>query len=332
MPIAPINLLYGAIAICALLLIEGLFYLILDSRDGQRSVNRRMRMLSDNKNAHDVYAVLRRPEPESWKYLGSFGDVFVKLNNLLTQTGLTITTGRVVIIMALLSILVFFSLIIFSVKNTDFQLDGVMMAGVALLSFAIGVGAPLVYFRRLKSRRMKLFGEQLPDALDMMVRSLRVGHPVSVAIALAAQQMPDPIGTELGIAVDEISYGLELQEALANISKRNDVPDFDFVVVAITIQNETGGNLAEVLNGLSVVIRARFRMFKKIQALAAEGKFSAKLLACMPFVFAAFVFASKPKYYLQVIDDPLFFQIMLGAFILQVFGIFIMHKLINFRV
>ncbi len=332
MPIAPINLLYGAIAICALLLIEGLFYLIMDSKDGHRSVNRRMRMLSDGKDARDVYAVLRRPEPESWKHLGSFGSIFAKLNDLLTKSGLTITTGRVVVIMALLSILVFFSLVIFTVRNTAFQLDGVMMAGVALLSVAIGVGAPLAYFRHLKSRRMKLFGEQLPDSLDMMVRSLRVGHPVSVAIALAAQQMPDPIGTELGIAVDEITYGLELQEALSNVSDRIDVPDFEFVVVAITIQNETGGNLAEVLDGLSVVIRARFRMYKKIQALAAEGRFSAKMLAVLPFGFAAFVFSSKPKYYLQVIDDPLFLQIMLGAFILQVFGIFIMHKLINFRV
>lgn len=332
MPITPINLLYGAIAICALLLVEGLFYLILDSRGGQRSVNRRMRMLSDGKEGQDVYAVLRRPEPESWKQFGPFGDAFAKLNDLLTQTGLTIATGRVVIIMALLSFLTFFTLVIIAVRNAVFQLDGVTMAAAALLSIAIGVGAPLVYFRYLKTRRMKLFGEQLPDALDMMVRSLRVGHPVSVAIALAAQQMPDPIGTELGIAVDEITYGLELQEALENISNRLDVPDFDFVVVAITIQNETGGNLAEVLNGLSVVIRARFRMFKKIQAMAAEGKFSAKILSGLPFGFAAFVFASKPTYYLQVIDDPLFFQIMGGALIMQVIGIFIMHKLINFRV
>lgn len=332
MPIISTYLLYGAIAVCAFLLAEGLLYLFVDSRDGQRNVNRRMRMLSSGENSQDVYARLRRPPPEEWSHLGPVGDLFARLNRLLGQTGLTIATGRVVLMLVLLSVLTFFGILTFAYKQSALQFGaGTLLLG-ALFSVTVGIGGPLLYFMYLRAKRMKLFAEQLPDALDMMVRSLRVGHPVSVAITLSAKQMSDPIGSELGMAVDEMTYGLELQEALANLGDRINVPDFEFVVVAISIQHETGGNLAEVLNGLSVVIRSRFRMFKKIRALAAEGRFSAKILGVLPFAFAAFTYSAKPEYYLQVSDDPLFLQIMIGAVLLQGVGIFIMHKLINFRV
>ncbi len=332
MSIAPIYLLYGAIALCSLLLVEGLFYLIADSKEGQSGANRRMRMLSSGADPDEIYAKLRRPEPESWTHLGFIGEFLAKLHLMVNQAGLTISTGRVGVLMLLLTCMSFFGFVLFILKKTSIEMEAITVLTGMGLSLAIGVAAPLLYFRYMKSRRMKLFGEQLPDALDMMVRSLRVGHPISIAISLASKQMPDPIGTELGFAVDEMTYGLELREALANIGDRVDVPDFQFVVVAISIQHDTGGNLAEVLHGLSTVIRARFQMFRKIRALAAEGSFSAKVLGALPFVFGAFTFAAKPQYYLGVADEPLFLQIMVLGLVLQITGIFIMHKLINFRV
>lgn len=332
MSIAPIYLLYGAIALCSLLLVEGLFYLIADSKEGQRGANRRMRMLSAGADPDEIFAKLRRPEPETWEHLGVIGDFLAKLHIMINQAGLTISTGRVGVLMVVLSCMGFFGFVLLILRKTAIELDAVAILIGLALSFAIGMGSPLLYFRHLKTRRMKLFGEQLPDALDMMVRSLRVGHPVSIAITLASKQMPDPIGTELGFAVDEMTYGLELREALGNIADRVDVPDFQFVVVAISIQHDTGGNLAEVLHGLSTVIRARFQMFRKIRALAAEGSFSAKLLGALPFVFGAFTFAAKPSYYTNVASEPLFLKIMAVALVLQLTGIFIMNKLINFRV
>jgi tight adherence protein B len=203
---------------------------------------------------------------------------------------------------------------------------------VLALSFGVGVAGPIFFLKFKKMKRLKLFVEQLPDALDIMVRSLQAGHPVSAAMTLVTKEMPDPIGTEFGIAVDEMTYGLELREALANLGDRVDVEDYQYVVVSINIQHETGGNLAEVLHGLSTVIRARFRMFKKIRAISAEGRLSGKILAIMPFGFAAFTFTTKPGYYLSAVDDPLFWPLVGAALALELAGIFIMYKLVNFRV
>jgi tight adherence protein B len=123
-----------------------------------------------------------------------------------------------------------------------------------------------------------------------------------------------------------------LREALANVGKRVGLQDFQFVVVAISIQHDTGGNLAEVLGGLATVIRARFRMFQKVKALTAEGRFSAKFLAGLPFAFLVMVYSSKPSYYLNQIDDPLFAKMMGAALGLQIIGMFVMRKMINFKV
>lgn len=325
-------LLYGLIALAAILLAEGLFYLFLDNSSTARTINRRMSMIAAGKSAQDIHKKLMRDTAESRAHLGPFGDLITALDKLLGQTGLTITVTRMLFMMGVLSLFAFAGLALLNFRHTLMPFGGKFFLIAIILALVVGVGAPLLYLLRLKVKQTKLFEEQLPEALDMMVRSLRVGHPVSVALALAAKQMPDPIGSQLGLVVDETNYGMELRDALEKLGDRVDVPDFEFVIVAISIQHDTGGNLAEVLNGLSEVIRSRFRMFKKVRALAAEGRFSAKILSVLPFAFAAFTFSAKPKYYLSVIDDPMFFKIALGALLMQVLGIFIMHKLINFRI
>jgi tight adherence protein B len=201
-----------------------------------------------------------------------------------------------------------------------------------VVSLGAGIGGPIAFLYYKKAGRLKTFAEQLPDALDIMVRSLQAGHPISAAMTLVTKEMPDPIGTEFGIAVDEMTYGLELREALANLGERVDVEDYQYVVVSINIQHETGGNLAEVLHGLSTVIRARFRMFKKIKALSAEGRLSAKILAILPIGFAALTFSNKPHYYINAADDPLFWPLVGVALGLELVGVYIMYKLVNFRV
>ena len=143
------------------------------------------------------------------------------------------------------------------------------------------------------------------------------------------------MGTEFGIAVDEMTYGLDLRQALENLGKRVDhknCQDFQYVLVSINIQHDTGGNLAETLAGLSKVIRDRFQMFKKIRVLSAEGRLSSKILAALPILFLLFMITSKPEFYTAVIDDPLFWPIIFLAAGLQIIGILIMRKLVNFRV
>jgi tight adherence protein B len=326
-----IYLVYGGIFLAALLLIEGLYYLYSDSRSGREQSNRRMRLLAAGASPREVFETLRRKQRENLEGLGRLGEVIGKLDLLIQQAGFTVPLRRILLLMGALTVGVFLSLM---VAFRGAIVVGGMTATVTALVVAvlIGIFGPVFYLKYMKSKRMKLFGEQLPDALDIMVRSLHAGHPVSAAMTLVTREMPDPIGSEFGLAVDEMTYGLDLRDALANLGDRVDVEDFQYVVVAMNIQHETGGNLAEVLNGLSEVIRARFRMFKKIRALSAEGRLSAKILASMPFIFGGLVFSSKPEFYLDVIDDPLFLPLVGVALVLELLGIYIMYKLVNFRV
>jgi len=332
MSIPPIYLIYGATFLFAILLVEGLYYFLSDLRSDRSTVNRRMRMLSKEEDTGSVYLKLRRPDPESWSGYGVLAEPLSALNRLVVQSGLAITVGRALLLMVAGSLLVFIGLFVLLLTKTAVQLDWTLIFGLFAASFVLGVAGMLFYLRTLKGRRKKRFAEGFPDALDIIVRSLRVGHPVSVSLSLAAQQIPDPIGTEFGIVVDEVTYGLDLGEALANMSERVDVDDFQYFVVAVGIQHETGGNLADVLGSLAAVIRSRFRMFQKVKALAAEGKFSAKCLSVLPPAFGFFTFSSNPHYYLNVSSEPLFWKIGILAIVLQSVGIFAMYKMINFRV
>src|SRR3546814_582863 len=153
-----------------------------------------------------------------------------------------------------------------------------------------------------------------------MVRSLRAGHPINAAMALVAREMSDPMGTEFGIMVDEMTYGLEMDEALENLSDRVQVEDFNYVVMSIGIQRETGGNLAGVLAGLSHVIRERARMFLKVRALSSEGRISALVLCILPFAASGFIYIGNPSYYTKVVDDPLFMPGLGISFIALLLG------------
>jgi tight adherence protein B len=191
---------------------------------------------------------------------------------------------------------------------------------------------PYLYLIYKKSARLKEFGEQLPDSLDLIVRSLRAGHPVSAALSLVAKEMPDPIGSEIGIVVDEMTYGLDLSEALRNLAARVPHEDLRFLVVTIQIQYMVGGNLAEVLGNLSQIIRDRYQMFAKIRAVTAEGRSSAILIGILPMVFAGFMILTNPQFFSNVIDDPLFWPMVGGGVALMLMGQFIIYKMVNFKV
>ena len=332
MPIDPIYLLFGAIFLGVFLLVEGIYYFFTDNFGRRGAANRRMRLLSSGKDAKKVFTQLRRTPEKQWNNLGPLGPALQAAEVLIIQSGSPVTMRRLLLCMVGLTIVTFISIIFLVLRIPTIPAGPSTLIVVAVASFAVGAGAPVLHLDFVKTRRTKHFSEQLPDALDMMVRSLRAGHPVSVAMRLAAEQMPDPIGTEIGIAVDEMTYGLELREALENVGDRVDVQDFQYVVVAISIQHETGGSLADVLGGLATVIRSRFRMFRKVRALSAEGRFSAKILGLLPFAFAGLTFSARPEYYLAVAGDILFLRVVGIAIVLQVLGMLIMRKMINFRV
>jgi tight adherence protein B len=254
------------------------------------------------------------------------------LDRLIAQSGLTLTLRQLLIGMGVLGVATTAAAFSFAWNLKGMPTGGTLVLLALMGGLAAGGALPIVVLKRLKAARIAKFSEQLPDALDMMVRSLRAGHPVTTAMELAARQMADPMGTELGLAVDEMTYGIPLREALQKMGDRVDQPDFQFVVVAISIQNDTGGNLAEVLEGLSAVIRDRFRMMRKVHALSAQARFSGRLLGAMPFAFAAITYSMRPDYYLKVMGDPMFMPILGIALTLQVSGLVIMNRMINFKV
>ncbi len=146
----------------------------------------------------------------------------------------------------------------------------------------MGVGAVFVWVNKTAKKRLGMIEEQLPDAVELMVRSLRVGHPFSSALQIVAKEVPDPLGTEMGVISDEAAYGRDVGEALKAMAERMDMQDLRFLAVAVTIQQTSGGNLAEILDGLAKVIRSRFKLFRRVKAITAEAKWSGMFLSLFP--------------------------------------------------
>ncbi|MFA7430412.1 MAG: type II secretion system F family protein [Rhodospirillaceae bacterium] len=312
-----IHILYGALFLAVLLAVEGLFMLLGGDQSRRKAINRRMRMRLGGHTAQEVMHKLRRTErPEGGN--GPLG----RLDTLIGQAGLGMSALTLVLAMLVGAGVLWLLLAV--VRNVE-------PISSAVIATVIAVGGPLILLRVHRTRRTKRFNEQLPDALDMAVRSLRAGHPVSAALKLVSEQMSDPIGTEIGIVVDEMTYGLDLREALDNLSRRIGASEVDFMVVAINIQHQAGGNLAEVLGGLSIVIRDRIKMVRKIRAISAEGKLSAWILSAMPFVVAGVVNVANPSHFRDVADDPLFLPGMAVLGGLLAVGIFTVFRMVRFR-
>jgi tight adherence protein B len=201
------------------------------------------------------------------------------------------------------------------------------MVGAAILTGSLSWIALVI----MRQKRIRALSEQLPTAIDLMIRSLRAGHPVVAAIHLAAEEMADPIGTELGIVVDETTYGVELKEALLSLYKRTRLEDFAFLQVSVSIQSETGGNLAEILSNLASVIRSRFMLEKKVKALASEGKMSAIILSVLPILMVSGIMAGQPSYYNKAVVEPEFWPVAVGVLILYIFGLYLIHRITNFK-
>jgi tight adherence protein B len=171
----------------------------------------------------------------------------------------------------------------------------------------------------------------MPLALDVINRALRAGHPVVSAVRLAADEMGDPIGSEFGLIVDETTYGFEFRDALMNFARRSGSADANFFAVSVSIQSETGGNLAEILDGLATVIRSRSSLAKRVKALSSEGRASAALLSVLPVLLITVMMLTNPAYYTTKFSDPIFWPTVGGVFTTYMIGLLMIHRLINFK-
>jgi len=173
---------------------------------------------------------------------------------------------------------------------------------------------------------------QLPEALDVIVRSLSAGHPVPVAMGLVAREMSDPIGSEFGIASDEVSFGSNISTAIQRLADRIGHDDFELFSAMIRLQERTGGNLAELLRANAKTIRERQKMRLRIKACSAEGRMSAYILNVAPIALFFLIRLTSPDFYGDVSDSPLLKPAFIGVVIWMLIGNLVMRKMINFRI
>ncbi|TPI26217.1 type II secretion system F family protein [Mesorhizobium sp. B3-1-6] len=314
-----IYFIYVLAAASVILAAEALFVSYSSGRTRAGTINRRLKRLTDEAPAEQTLQGLLRERglTDSGDYI--FGAV--ALNRLYTQSGITgnpLTFAAIFILAGLVVALLL-------------KLLAGLSAIAAFAAFVVvGFVLPILFLRRTRDKRIMKFAKQLPNALDMIVRSLRAGHPVSVAVGLVAREMPDPLGTEFGIVSDEITFGLSIEQAARKLSERVGFEGLHLLSVSLSIQSKTGGNLTEILANLSAVLRERQKLRLKIRALSAEGRFSAWFISLFPLVMFAILWLSAPSYYGAVWGNPLIFPVFTIFGVWALLGDFIMYRMINF--
>jgi tight adherence protein B len=190
---------------------------------------------------------------------------------------------------------------------------------------------PSGYIFLKKKKRMSKFEKQLPDAMDLIARSLRAGLAFSAGLKSVSEEFPDPVGIEFGKTVSEINFGIATDEALKNLATRIDCPDLRFFVISVILQKETGGNLAEILESIARLVRERFKFQGKVRALSAEGRLSSVLLVAIPFFLAGLILILNPDYIRALKDEPIGNMMVVGALIMMIIGVVILKKMIRLK-
>ena len=316
----PIYLIYLLVAASAGLFAEGFYLLCFTGATYRNNVNRRLKLLKDQPDRENILIQLRRERGLTSS--GGYSLKSVNLNQLVLQSGLTVGFTRLATFVAIGAVIAFVAGVI---------VRGSVVQGLLIALFC-GLVLPILVLRFLRKRRQKAFGAQFPDGLDMIVRSLRAGHPVPVAVSMVGREMRDPIGSEFGILADEVTYGADLESGLRNLYFRVGQEDLPLFVTAVAIQGTTGGNLGEILQNLSAVIRERFKMRRKIRALAAEARASALILSSLPIAIFAVIQFVTPEFYASVWDEDITKKTLAIAGCWMGVGNFIMYRLVNFKI
>lgn len=303
-----------------------------DRRRERSAVNQRLKMLNSGQDREAVSLKLLKNVPRP---LGPDAGPIARLYARFTRTVMISAVpieSRAMMLAAIVAFFVLFMLIsaLLWMAKFSFNIGVLLLIVTAAAAFSIGI--PLIVIGRMADRRRARMEQQFPVALDVFTRSLRAGHPVASAIQLVTEEMPDPIGSEFGLVSDEIAYGANLPDALFAMAERWDLEDMRMFVVAISVQNETGGNLAEILENLSRVIRDRASMLMMVRALSSEGRMTGWLLTALPVLAFCGLLLINPGFYLDVAGDPIFLIGFPALLLLYVIGIIWIRKLVDIKV
>ena len=319
---------FGAV----LLLVEVVVGWMANSRSTGKAINLRLRMISEGRDREQTMSLLRRRVsalPTGLPpILLHFGQRFERM---LIASQVTIPTGRLMLMILLAPVAIFFAiLLLMSAILPGIAIGQILM--VATFALVVGALLPLMFLQFKANRTRKKMQDQFPVALDVFVRGLRAGHPIAAALDLLTVEMPDPIGSQFGVVVDEVTYGAELRDALQAMADRWELEDMHMFVVSLSVQSETGGNLAEILDNLSTVIRERHSMYLKVRALSSEGRMTAIMLTVLPVFAFAFLFLVNPGFYLDVADDPAFMPGFILLIVMYVIGFISIRKMVDLKV
>lgn len=321
-----------AVFAAVFLLSQVLIRMTADSRTRVRAVNRRLRMLQGGIHHDKVIASLRKNDPTELVGLPGFANaMLLTIRRMLLMATVPMSLGQFLLTVAV-ALFAVLALVFTLTWVAGYQLTSGIILLLLTVTAAATIAIPVMIISFLAQRRRKRMQEQFPVALDIFVRALRSGHPVAAAIELLTTEMEDPVGSEFGLVSDEVTYGAELADALHAMAERWDLDDIRMFVVSLSVQQETGGNLAEILENLASVIRARAAMYMKVRSLSSEGRMTGWLLTALPVFTFVMLFLSNPRFYLDVAKDPIFyigFPLMIAWYFVGVFSI---RKMVNLKV
>ncbi|MDZ4087227.1 MAG: type II secretion system F family protein [Tabrizicola sp.] len=322
MEISAAPLIYIMIFVAVVVIVNGIYLIVFGKSISLNSkVSRRLTLLEKNANREQVLEQLRK---EMNQHLNAKNiPLYSMLAKKAQRANIAFSPQALIGIMAGLSVFAFFLLSIFTAAETGLRVA---------LGIAMGVGGVYYWVNSTAKKRMNLLEEQLPDSIELMVRSLRVGHPFSTAVGIVAKEIPDPLGSEFGVISDEAAYGRDVSESLKAFAERMDSQDLRFLAVAVSIQQQSGGNLAEILEGLARVVRARFKLFRRVRAITAEAKWSGMFLSGFPIAALVMINVVQPDYYDEVKETTAYIPAALFVITFLIINIIYMKVMTNIKV
>jgi tight adherence protein B len=254
-----------------------------------------------------------------------------KMKRLLEQADLKMKTGTLALLIAVCGVAGFLACLGFRLGmllSLGPQLGVVLSMGVGVLAAFI----PILIVMRIRTKRFRRFEAQFPDAIDLLARAIRAGHAFNTGIKMIADEMPDPAGKEFQRVFEEQNYGLPMKTALLNLLERVSLLDLKLFVVAVLIQRQSGGNLAELLGKISHMIRERFRIFRQLKVHTAQAKLTGIILMCLPPVMFLITLFLNYEYMKIIFEDPRGTWLLVSAGVLQLIGLLWIRKIVNIEV
>lgn len=309
--------IYIAVFICVLVATDTLLRTVRDRFQRRSYLNHRLSLIEQDADRNVVYRNLlkeRGIDAEAQQSVTNY------LKKLYIQSGLRLSFARVATYLAFVAAFSYLSLAFFGYGGLLGAIISIILTGV--------VGFLFLY--RAQAKRVKKFTEQLPEAIDIMVRSLSAGHPLPISISLVSRETKDPIGTEFGILTDELTYGVDIDVGIRNMGARVGAEELNLLAISLSVQKGSGGNLGEILTNLADMIRKRVMMKSKIKAISAEGRMTAWFMLGFPFFLYGIIRLLNAEYFLPLWESGYGTHFLVVSGILLTVGMLVIRKIINF--